>query len=158
VNANFVFIVATNLLSVQGSLASTGTFIGTPACPASPAPSTWVPAVSPTSCTSPGAASASGFSMWLQGGSITLQKSSNVEAPAIRVCARTLVVQDGAQLSASGVGCGSQTGFGAGLSLVGQPSSGAGHGGVGGMGSDGQGDTLVGGLAYDNVTGACAWV
>jgi len=91
--------------------------------------------------------------VWLQGGSIILQKSSTVQAPAIRICAVNLVVQDNAQLLASNGGCGPQTGFGAGSSQVGLPSSGAGHGGVGGMSSDGQGDTLTGGPWYDNVTG-----
>ena len=153
ISAGGVFVVAAAAVSFGGTALALTTIADPSHCGlAGQGP--LVPAVVDVPCVPGEANNAAGFTLWVTAATVLVTKSGIAQGAAVRVCAGRLAVFNGGSISAGGLGCSAERGYGAGDSAAQAASSGAGHGGVGGGGVSpiNPAQFTVGGVAYDNVT------
>ena len=152
--AGGVFVAASGTISISGSIQALSPIIDPTHCGAAGVGPP-VPVVEDVPCVVGAADDSAGFTLWVTAQLVLLTKSGLVQGTSMRICAYgDLAILNGGVISAAGLGCSAESGYGAGDSNLQAASSGAGHGGIGGDGASAIDPTQItlGGAAYDNVT------
>jgi len=146
--AGYVELTAMSGMLVGGDVTAVQSFGRNSGCPSPHAAGPPTPLAINSSCNVTEAVG-DAFTTWMVSPYMEVQTGGSVVGATVRMCADVLLVDTGGLVSADGMGCSSETGWGAGVSGDASPASGGGHGGAGGAGV-GPGGNNPGGAPNDN--------